>query len=106
MALGVVAPLALPGLAGILIAAAGVGGTFMVATMVGLQEGRRVAGAHAARLMGAMTAAFAAGQIVGPALVTLWISRGGTLSAGLAFAGVVLAVSALALLRDRIAPSA
>jgi MFS family permease len=106
MALGVVAPLALPGLAGILIAAAGVGGTFMVATMVGLQEGRRVAGARAARLMGAMTAAFAAGQIVGPALVTLWISRGGTLSAGLAFAGVVLAVSALALLRNRIAPSA
>ena len=44
-----------------------VGGTFMVVTMVGMQEARRVAGAGARRLMAAMTSAFAAGQIAGSA---------------------------------------
>ena len=44
MALGVVVPLVVPGLPGILIAALLVGSTFMVITMVGLQEGRRLAG--------------------------------------------------------------
>ena len=68
MAFGVAAPLLLTGLAGILVAAACVGGTFMVITMVGLQEARRAGGAG---LMAAMTAGFAAGQIAGPVVVGL-----------------------------------
>ena len=55
-----------PGLAGLLVAAVCVGGTFMVATMAGMQEARRRAGAAAPRLMAAMTAAFALGQLAGP----------------------------------------
>jgi len=40
---GGVAPLLVPGLGGILAAAILVGGTFMVITMAGMQEARRVA---------------------------------------------------------------
>ncbi|HTT09322.1 MAG TPA: YbfB/YjiJ family MFS transporter [Burkholderiaceae bacterium] len=53
----------------VLVAALAVGGTFMVITMYAVQEARIVAGAHARPLIGAMTAAFALGQIVGPLLV-------------------------------------
>jgi hypothetical protein len=60
----------LPGVAGILIAAVCVGGTFMVGTMTGLQEARIRAPLQAPRLIAAMTTAFAIGQIVGPLLVS------------------------------------
>jgi MFS family permease len=90
MALGVVAPFVVPGLKGILIGAIAVGGTFMLVTMAGLKEGRRAGGP---RLMARMTAAFAAGQIAGPALVAVLPSL---LSASLA-ACALLAASGLAL---------
>lgn len=70
MAAGVLVPIVVEGLTGMVIAALCVGGTFMVNTMVGLQEAKRVAGAHARLLMAAMTSAFAAGQILGPLLVS------------------------------------
>jgi hypothetical protein len=90
MALGVVAPFVVPGLKGLLIGAIAVGGTFMLVTMAGLKEGRRAGGP---RLMARMTAAFAAGQIAGPALVAVLPSL---LSASLA-ACALLAASGLAL---------
>jgi predicted MFS family arabinose efflux permease len=71
MAAGVLIPLVEPGLTGIIVGALLVGGTFMVNTMVGLQEARRVAGPHAKALMAAMTSAFAAGQVAGPLLVSV-----------------------------------
>lgn len=98
MAVGVMGPLLLPGLQGILLASICVGGTFVVITMVGLQEAQRISGRHSSALIAAMTAAFAAGQIAGPALVSLWIRQGGTLAGGLAAAGAVLVASAAALL--------
>ena len=70
MALGVVVPLFLPALPGIMVAALLVGGTFMVITMAGMQEARRE-GPHARALMAAMTSAFALGQILGPLVVGL-----------------------------------
>ncbi len=46
-----------------------VGGTFMVITMVGMKEAHRIAGGmNTQSLIAAMTAAFAIGQIIGPAL--------------------------------------
>lgn len=87
MALGVVVPLVLPGLPGIMAAALLVGGTFMVITMAGMQEARR-AGPHARALMAAMTSAFALGQILGPLVVGLGFSPALILAAG------VLALSA------------
>jgi MFS family permease len=101
MALGVGAPLAMPGIGGILVAALCVGGSFMVVTMAGMQEALRVAGAQAARLMAAMTAAFATGQILGPVFASLLIEARGGLSGALLAGCLLLATSAFALLPKR-----
>jgi MFS family permease len=71
MALGVVMPVLQPGALGIALSACLVGGTFMVATMTGLQEARALGKEQAPRLMAAITTAFALGQIAGPLLVSL-----------------------------------
>jgi len=99
MALGVAAPVFWPGIGGIVLAALCVGGTFVVITMVGMQEARGVAGAQAPRLMAAMTAAFAAGQIAGPLSVSLIVGLGGGFAAALLIACGVLVAGALLLLR-------
>src|SRR6185369_3319056 len=95
MALGVAIPLAAPGLPGIMLAAILVGGTFMVVTMAGMQEARRVGGAQARALMAAMTAAFAAGQIAGPVFVSLVAPLAGGYAIALILAAAFLAGSAL-----------
>ena len=88
------APLDRPGLAGVVFAEVGVGGTFVVITMVGFQEARGDVAAHAGgnarRLMAAMTAAFAAGQIVGPLFVSLVVGTGGGFTAALLSASALL----------------
>ena len=101
MALGVAAPVAVRGLAGILVAALCVGGSFMVVTMTGMQEALQVAGPHAARLMAAMTAAFATGQILGPVFASLLIEARGGLSGALLAGCALLATSAFALLPEQ-----
>ena len=87
LAAGVAAPLVVPGLAGIIIAAVLVGGTFVVITMAGLQVAREVAGSGAPPLMAAMTAGFGLGQVAGPLLV-----------AHLGDAGIPIALAGSALL--------
>ena len=99
MALGVVIPLFVPGLWGIMIAALLVGGTFMVVTMAGMQEARRVAGSHARALMAAMTSAFALGQILGPVIVSLLVRSIGGFAPALVLAASMLALSAVSLQR-------
>ena len=94
MAVGVCAPVVAPGLAGILASALLVGGTFMVITMAGMQEARRIAGTHARALMAAMTAAFAAGQVAGPLLVSALASGGRGYDAALLVSGALLVASA------------
>jgi predicted MFS family arabinose efflux permease len=98
MALGIVVPLAVPGLSGIMTAALLVGGTFMVVTMAGMEEARRVAGPHARALMAAMTSAFALGQILGPVIVSLVIPSTGGFAPALILAASVLVLSAFLLL--------
>jgi hypothetical protein len=90
-------PLILRGVSGIGLSALGVGGTFMVITMTGLRVARESAGANAPRLMAAMTAAFATGQIAGPLVVGMT----NDFMPGLLAASVVLAVGALALAASR-----
>ena len=97
MAAGVAAPLVLPGLAGVLIAATAVGGTFVVVTMAGVQEARRVAGPAAPALIGAMTTAFAFGQIVGPLTVGLAADGQGDFWIAHVVACALLVLSAVAL---------
>ena len=71
MAAGVAAPVVASSVGMLLVAAICIGGTFMVLTMAGMQEARRVAGNAAPRLMAAMTAAFALGQLLGPVVVSV-----------------------------------
>jgi predicted MFS family arabinose efflux permease len=97
MATGILVPIVWKGIGGIVVSALLVGGTFVVATMAGLQDGRRVAGTSATRLLAAMTAAFAIGQVIGPLLVsaTAGYAWGMDFTLGVAAAAVVAGAIAL-----------
>lgn len=76
MALGTALPLATKALWALAASAVFVGGTFMVATMAGLQLAREQCPSNPTPLLARMTVAFAAGQIAGPVVVRL-LSPGG-----------------------------
>lgn len=97
MALGVAMPALLPGMSAIVIAAVCVGGTFVVASMGGMQEARARAPEHASRLMAIMTTAFAIGQIIGPLLVSALADRANGVNALLIAAALLLMGSAAVL---------
>jgi len=98
MAFGVALPAVQTTLFSIIVSAICVGGTFMVITMAGMQEARRTAAQSAPRLMAAMTAAFAAGQLVGPLTLTAANSAAEAIRFPSLFAASLLFISALALL--------
>ncbi|WP_454672819.1 YbfB/YjiJ family MFS transporter [Achromobacter pestifer] len=94
MALGMLAVALWHHIAAVIVAALLVGGTFMVITQAGMLTARRAAGAAAARAAAIMTAAFAAGQILGPLLAS-WASHWGAgLPQVLGAGAALLAVSA------------
>ena len=101
MAAGVALPALFGGLAAIILSALLVGGTFVVTTLASLQVARETARGDATRLVAAMTAAFALGQIVGP------LAAGGLFDAGYGFdavlilGAVLLALTALLLREPR-----
>ena len=66
MAIGVVLPSLWLAPVTIAVAALLVGSTFMVVTMIGMQEARARAPGNPTALLGLMTAAFAIGQLGGP----------------------------------------
>jgi MFS family permease len=99
MAVGVALPVLWPGIAGILLAALLVGGTFMVITMVAIGHAREVAGPQATGLIAALTAAFAVGQIAGPISAGYLVGSKGTFSGALLIASSLLAIGACALAR-------
>jgi len=74
MAIGVLLPIVWPALGGIIASALLVGGTFMVITMVGMQEARSRVPGDATAVLGRMTAGFALGQLMGP-IVSAGIGR-------------------------------
>ena len=82
----------------IALAALLVGGTFMVITMLGLQEARARSPDNPTTLLGRMTAAFAIGQLAGPlcsGIVDLRpIGHRAALSCALQLAGATLVLSA------------
>ena len=98
MAIGVVLPSLWLTPATIAIAALCVGSTFMVVTMIGMQEARARAAANPTALLGSMTAAFAIGQLAGPlfsGIVDLLpIGHGAALGYALQLAGSALVLSA------------
>ena len=104
MALGTVLPLVSQTLWALAASAVLVGGTFMVATMAGLQLAREQVPANPTPLLARMTAAFAAGQIAGPLLVRAlgpgsWAGLD-ALGLASALATVLLMVTAAWLSRD------
>jgi alkylhydroperoxidase family enzyme/predicted MFS family arabinose efflux permease len=103
MAVGVILPSLWLSPATIAIAALLVGGTFMVVTMVGLQEARARAPDNPTAILGRMTAAFATGQLAGPlasaALDLLPVGHLTALGYALKFAAFGLAASAAVLWR-------
>ncbi len=103
MALGAVLPSVLPTLYSIALAALLVGGTFMIVTMIGMQEARARAPHAPTALLGRMTSAFALGQILGPlaaaALSWLRIDAAAALDVALWIAALGLVASAAVLRR-------
>lgn len=66
MAIGVLLPAIWTSLGSVAIAALLVGGTFMVITMIAMQEARARAEGNVTAVLGRMTAGFAFGQLMGP----------------------------------------
>lgn len=97
MALGVIAPVVWSGVGAIVLSALLVGATFTVITMAGFEEGRRVAGPHATRMIAAMAVAFNVGQLAGPIGVRYALTAAGDFSRPLLAAALVLMLSAAAL---------
>lgn len=101
MAAGVLLPVLWPSLFAIAIAAICVGGTFMVITMLGMQEAQAVGGIHARKLMAALTAAFAAGQLAGPIFFSVTHTYfAADLGFALILAAIGLVLSSLLLLKS------
>jgi predicted MFS family arabinose efflux permease len=98
---GLVCPLLLPNLGGILLGALCVGGTFMTITSAGIQEARRLSPQDPAALVAKFTVAFAIGQILGPVCVSLLPQGPKTLDILLCAAALLLVGSGLNLLRIR-----
>jgi hypothetical protein len=109
MAIGTVLPLLQQALWVLLVSAVLVGGTFMVATMAGLQLARERRPSNPTPLLARMTAGFATGQIAGPLLVRLigsaHIASWDALHWANAVATVLLAVTSLWLWRTSKAPA-
>jgi MFS family permease len=101
MAVGVGAPAMHMGLYTLAVSAVCVGSSFMVMTMAGVQEARRIAKGTPTKLISALTAAFAVGQLAGPVMVSLNLSAGDAFTVPSAVAVAVLICSALALLLIR-----
>jgi predicted MFS family arabinose efflux permease len=100
MAAGLLLPVALPHIAAIVAAGLGVGGSFMVVTMVGMREAHRIAPPpDVLRHIAAMTTAFAAGQVLGPMMASAWFAATGSLSGALVLTSGLLLASVFALVQ-------
>jgi predicted MFS family arabinose efflux permease len=94
MALGCLLPVLHLSAVTVLLAALLVGGTFMVATMAGMQEAKASSAGDPTRMLGRMTAAFAIGQMAGPVLSSALSGK----AEGFGGLFIALAVGAAALL--------
>jgi len=104
MATGVLLPAVWRSIASISIAAVLVGGTFVVATMVAMQEARARAEASATIVLSRMTAGFAFGQLLGPIISGILghfsANASGVLNHGLELASTALFLSAIYLWKE------
>ncbi|WP_277977215.1 YbfB/YjiJ family MFS transporter [Pantoea endophytica] len=100
-ALGVIAAIVLPGLNGLMLGAALIGGGFLCVVQLTLQYGRELAPQHARYLAGLLTTGYAVGQLGGPLLS--WISSmlWHQLEPALWVAGASLILAGMLVLRRR-----
>ena len=94
-ALGVLASVAWPSTAGVMLAAVLVGGTFMGLTALGLVRGRELARGEARRVLALMTSAFGLGQIVGPSFAGALSERFGSFTVPSVVAAAALVAAAV-----------
>jgi predicted MFS family arabinose efflux permease len=106
MAVGVALPALWHHLFSIVVAALLVGGTFMVTSMVAVQEARQVAGRDPTLLISAMTTSFAIGQVIGPLLASKLPHLGDEFAGSLLLASFVLLLSTCTLIWGGPAPLA
>jgi len=106
MAVGVALPALWHHLCSIVVAALLVGSTFMVTSMVAVQEARQVAGRDPTPLISAMTTCFAIGQVIGPLLASKLPHLGDEFAGSLLLASFLLVLSACTLIRGGPAPLA
>lgn len=97
-AVGVSAPAWLPGLAGLVTSGLLVGGTFTAVVALSMYCGRQLAPHAASAALGALTACYGVGQILGP-VVTAWLlESSGSFSPGLIGAALALIGAAVLLM--------
>ena len=94
-AVGVAASLQTAGALGVTLAAVLVGGTFMGLTALGLMAARQLAGASPQRMIARMTASFAIGQMLGPAVAGALFDWSGSFRAATVLAALALLIAAL-----------
>lgn len=97
MTAGVLLPTMVFGITGLVFAAVCVGGTFMLITLLGLQEVRYQVGPNPQKWFAAMTAAFAVGQLCGPLIANVMLGIGWTLDAALWVSAFALLLSSFLL---------
>jgi MFS family permease len=104
MAVGVAFPALWHHLFSIVVAALLVGSTFMVTSMVAIQEARRIAGHDPTPLISAMTTCFAIGQVIGPLFASQLPHLGDEFAGSLLLASFLLLLSTCTLIRGGSAP--
>jgi len=88
------------GVAGILLSAILLGGTFMAITALGLEAARRRAGGNPRRVVGLMTVAFSVGQIIGPTVAGYARDATGSFTTATVAAAVALLIAAVLTVRQ------
>lgn len=101
MAIGTAAPVVHLSIATLIVSAICVGGTFILVTLSGLQEIRRLTAPAPARGVAALTASFALGQVFGPLLAGHGGSAADALRLPSIVATVLLVISGLVMLTTR-----
>ena len=96
-ALGVSAPAWLPGLTGLVTSGLLVGGTFTAVVALSMYCGRQLAPHAASMALGALTACYGVGQILGPVVTARMLESSGSFAPGLLSAAAAL-IGAAALL--------
>jgi predicted MFS family arabinose efflux permease len=93
-AVGIAAGMEWVSASGVCVSTILLGATFMGITALGLMAARQLSGAGAQRAIGLMTASFASGQVVGPAIGGVVFDRFGSLQVAAGMSAVALVAAA------------